>query len=149
MTKILNRSAFKERRRELRINQTESEKILWMYLRSRKMNGYKFFRQYGVGSYILDFYCQKLHLAIELDGSQHNEDEQRAYDQERTRYLETLRIRVVRFWSNDVLRNIEGVLEAIAAETETPPNLLFPKEEEHDSGSFFPKCEEPNSEPPL
>ncbi|MSR85575.1 endonuclease domain-containing protein [Candidatus Uhrbacteria bacterium] len=121
MPKILNNSVFKERRRELRKNQTDSEKILWQYLRNKQMKGLKFYRQYGVGPYILDFYCQKLGLAIELDGSQHLEKEKRLYDEARTQFLQSFHIRVIRFWSNDAIKNTKGVLDAIYQATETHP----------------------------
>lgn len=78
--------------------------------------GLKFFRQYSVGPYILDFYCPRLYLAIELDGSQHLEQEQREYDKERSYYLSQRRITIMRFWNNDVLRNTETVVEKIQKE---------------------------------
>lgn len=126
MTILMNRPLFKERRRQLRKDQTDSENCLWRYLRNKQMAGHKFFRQYGVGPYILDFYCPKSRLAIELDGSQHLEADQKKYDEERTKYLGTLSIRVIRFWSNDVLRNTAGVLEEILAavgSNSSPPPL--------------------------
>ncbi|CAN5201821.1 hypothetical protein BH11PAT1_BH11PAT1_7630 [soil metagenome] len=94
-----------------RKNQTETEKLLWFRLRSRQLGGYKFSRQYALADYILDFYCVEKNLAIELDGSQHGE--QLEYDLKRTQYLQSLGITVIRFWDNEVFKNIEGVLASI------------------------------------
>jgi very-short-patch-repair endonuclease len=80
----------------------------------------KFKRQYPIGGFIVDFYCLERKLVIELDGSEHAE--QVAYDERRTRLLAAKGFRVVRFWNNDVLTNMEGVLQAIvgAAEEAAP-----------------------------
>jgi very-short-patch-repair endonuclease len=122
MNFIRNDPQFKERRRELRRNQTEAEKLLWGYLRNKQFYGLKFFRQYSVGPYIIDFYCPKLRLAVELDGGQHSEEEVRGYDMVRSDYLRAQGIETIRFWNNDVMKNIEGVLLKIA-EKITPPCL--------------------------
>ena len=100
------------RRRDLRKSQTDAERKLWNVLKNRQMSGLKFRRQFSVGSYILDFYCPEKRLCIELDGGQHatNVD----YDKQRTEYLAGNSIRVVRFWNNDVLTNVEGVAQMIA-----------------------------------
>ncbi len=111
---ICNNLKLKQRRRDLRRDQTDAEKILWQKLRNRQLYGMKFFRQYSVGPYILDFYCPKSKLAIELDGGQHAEDDQRDYDEHRSEYLEAHGIEVIRFWNNEVLRNIDGVLSRVA-----------------------------------
>jgi len=103
-------------RRHLRKNTTNAERILWSILRSGRTGGLKFFRQYGVGPYILDFYCPERRLAIEVDGGQHAETSEQKRDARRDRYLRDLNIRVVRFWNNDVLQNIEGVGHRIAEE---------------------------------
>ena len=104
--------------RELRANQTDAEQLLWHLLRGKRFLGYKFRRQHPVAPYILDFYCDALKLAVELDGGQHAEQE--AYDAHRTRALETRGIRVLRFWNNDVLTQTEAVLEAIRQATLPP-----------------------------
>ncbi len=93
---------------------TEAEKYLWRKLRNKQVLGFRFLRQYSVGSYVLDFYCPKVRLAIELDGGQHNEAEAQAYDRRREMFLKSKNISVIRFWNNDVLKNINGVLEVIA-----------------------------------
>jgi len=69
MKYLQNDPALKQRRRELRRNQTDAEKALWAYLRNKQFYGMKFFRQYSIGPYILDFYCPNMKLAVELDGN--------------------------------------------------------------------------------
>ncbi|MBI4262312.1 endonuclease domain-containing protein [Candidatus Uhrbacteria bacterium] len=96
----------------LRKNLTDAERVLWKRLRSRQLAGYKFRRQFPIDSYILDFYCPEHRIAIELDGSQHIE-EQHAHDEKRLHVLQQSNIRVLRFWNNDVLNNIDGVLQEI------------------------------------
>lgn len=99
--------------RQLRKAQTDAETLLWFLLRDRRFCGFKFRRQYPLGGYILDFYCSTAKVAIELDGGGHNSEEQRLYDQVRTKTLAGAGIRVVRFWNNDVLNSLENVLEEI------------------------------------
>jgi very-short-patch-repair endonuclease len=117
-----NDPVLKQRRRELRQNQTEAEKAFWAQVRNRQFRGMRFFRQYSIGPYILDFYCPALKLAIELDGGQHTQDERREYDVNRTEYLKVRGIRVVRYWNHDVLRNIDDVVKSLEKEV-TPPDL--------------------------
>ncbi len=78
-------------------------------IRSRQLQGFKFFRQYGNGPYILDFYCPELKLVIELDGGQHNKKDHQEYDLIRTTFLVAQGIHVLRFWNNEVLANRGGV----------------------------------------
>lgn len=122
LPQLYNNSQTKNRRRELRRNQTEVEKRLWQVLRNKQFEGLKFFRQYSVGSYILDFYCPVMKLAIELDGGQHAENINLLYDKKRSEFLSERRIKVLRFWNNEVIENIEGVIEKLRMEI-TPPNL--------------------------
>lgn len=96
---------------ELRKELTPAEKKLWAYLRGDKLNGVNFRRQHAIGNYIVDFVSIKKKLIIELDGSQHLEQE--AYDIERTRYLESQGYKVVRFWNHQVENDINGVFQAI------------------------------------
>lgn len=110
---IYNNPNTKEKRQNLRNNQTEAEKKLWQYLRNKQMNGYKFYRQYGIGNYIADFYCPKLKLVIELDGGQHYTEEGLEYDKTREDYMSSLGIKTIRFSNSDIMKNIEGVLEII------------------------------------
>ena len=113
MSKVLNPKKTKDLRRKLRRNQTDAEKLLWNHLRNRQLGGCKFYRQYGLGKYVVDFFCPAYRLVIELDGGQHNEDEVARLDELRTNTIELLGNKVVRFWNNDVMNNIEGVLEEI------------------------------------
>ena len=110
---VYNDPARKLERRHLRKNSTAAERRLWSILRSRQMSGLKFLRQYGVGPYILDFYCPELRLAIEVDGGQHADICGQQHDAHRDRYLKDLEIRVIRFWNSDVLQNIEGIGQKI------------------------------------
>lgn len=102
--------------RQLRKNQTEMESRLWQYLRDRRLGGYKFRRQHPVSGYILDFYCPEKKVAVELDGGQHDLAEQMEYDQIRTDILEKMGIKVLRYWDNAVLQNLDGVLDDILEE---------------------------------
>jgi very-short-patch-repair endonuclease len=90
---------------------TVAESHLWQQLRSRQIHGLKFRRQHPVGKYILDFACIEARLAIEVDGGQHNE--MQIHDNQRTAWLEAQGWKVLRFWNNEVLQNIEGVLERV------------------------------------
>jgi len=107
--------------RELRKNPTDVEQSLWKHLRLHQIGGYKFRRQTPIGSYIVDFVCFENRLIIELDGGHHNQ--QGNYDAQRTEWLERQGFRVMRFWNNWLLEDIEAVKLAIfeALKTETPP----------------------------
>jgi very-short-patch-repair endonuclease len=110
MYEIFNKSKFLSRRKELRKSSTPQELKLWFYLK-RKNLGVKFRRQHGIGPYIVDFYCKEKNLIIEIDGSQHLDAKE--YDKERDDYIETLGIKVLRFWNNEIDTNTEGVLMKI------------------------------------
>ena len=99
--------------RELRRNQTDAEKALWARLSNKQLEGVKFRRQQPLVTYIVDFVSFEKKLVIEIDGGQHNEDEMRERDAERTTCLKERGYRVLRFWNNDILMNMEGVLEKI------------------------------------
>ncbi len=111
MKGIYNPLGSKQFRRNLRNDSTIHEQLLWGQLRGKRFHGLRFLRQYGVGKYILDFYCPQKKFAIELDGSQHQE--QNDYDRARTAFLESLEIRVFRVWNNEINTNMEGVLMGI------------------------------------
>ena len=100
-----------ERARTLRRNLTDAERKLWHELR-RDALGVNFRRQHAIGKYIVDFVCLDHKLIIEADGGQHAE-EQAEHDAARTAWLESQGYEVLRFWNNDILTNIEGVLEVI------------------------------------
>jgi very-short-patch-repair endonuclease len=104
-------------RRELGRSSTEAERALWSILKSKKMKGLKFFRQYSIGNYILDFYSPRLKLAIEADGGQHNIKKNKIHDQQRDAFLKKHGIKVMRFWNDDILANLDGVYLNIESET--------------------------------
>ena len=99
--------------RRLRVNQTEAETVLWNRIRNRQIDGNKFVRQEPIAGYVCDFVCRERRLVIEVDGGQHNGS---AADVVRDRRLGEGGYRVLRFWNNDVLGNIEGVLTIIQAQ---------------------------------
>jgi very-short-patch-repair endonuclease len=118
----------KSKARELRKNMTKSERILWNILRNRQLNGLHFRRQHPYGIYILDFYCFKTNLVIEIDGLIHLK--QHTYDNERTRYLESSGLKVLRFKNKDIENRIEWVLDEIRSNLiESPPSQPSPKGE--------------------
>ena len=91
-----NHPILKPRRVDLRKNQTPQEVLLWARLRSKQL-GFKFKRQHSIGPYILDFYCPKKRLAIEIDGGQHNETINLKKDNVRSEYLKHQDVKVIRF----------------------------------------------------
>ena len=95
----------------LRSNQTEAEQRLWYHLRAHRFMGLKFKRQKPVGRYIVDFVCLEQRLIIEIDGGQHAEQE--TYDQQRDAWLRRKGYTVLRFWNNEVMQQLEGVLEHV------------------------------------
>ena len=95
--------------RNLRRKQTDAERKLWLILRSRQFENSKFRRQEPIGKYIVDFVSLERELIIELDGGQHNQQSEMENDEVRTKWLEKKGFRVIRFWNNDVLQNIDGV----------------------------------------
>ena len=95
----------------LRKNTTRSERLLWKNLRAKQMQGIKFRRQEPIGHYVVDFVCFEKQVMVEVDGSQHMAEAAR--DKERERWLEEQGFRILRFWNNEVLRNLQGVLEII------------------------------------
>ena len=103
-----------QRRQKLRRNQTEAERALWAKVRNKEFFGMRFFRQYSVGPHILDFYCPTAKLAVELDGGQHNQSDNREYDKARSEYLRAMDIDVMRFWDNEVLLDMQSVLSKLA-----------------------------------
>lgn len=111
--KIYNRKYLKTRRKDLRNNSTQAEIILWQYLKGSQLEGRKFRRQQSIGNYIVDFYCPKERLVIEVDGEVHFTPEAIEYDKQRTKYLESLYIKVIRFENQEVVYNIDTVLEKI------------------------------------
>ncbi|MBU2446056.1 MAG: endonuclease domain-containing protein [Bacteroidetes bacterium] len=115
MTKHFNKKEMKERRRELRSNMTYCEKLVWMYLRKRQMK-VRFLRQYSVDNYVIDFYCPKLKLTIEIDGDVHEISEQKQYDIDRQQYLENFGINFLRITNEELLGNPNKAFEKIEIE---------------------------------
>jgi len=100
------------RAREMRHAQTPAEATLWRTLRNRQI-GFKFRRQHPIYRFIIDFYCAQAKLLIEVDGESHLQPDQEEYDKARTKYLEELGYKVIRFTNNDVRYNIEAVADKI------------------------------------
>ncbi len=109
-----------QRSRELRNNATEAERDLWRHLRNRQLRGVRFNRQVPIGPFICDFAARSAKLIIELDGGQHavRTDE----DESRSRFLCRKGYRILRFWNNDVLENMEGVLAVIESALSNTPS---------------------------
>jgi very-short-patch-repair endonuclease len=104
--------------RTLRHNSTDAERKLWSYIRAKQLEGFKFRRQHPLGNYIADFVCLEKCLIIELDGRQHASNREK--DLERDNWLINEGFHVLRFWNNDVLDNLEGVVSKIRKYLLTP-----------------------------
>lgn len=100
----------KEKVRYLRQESTKAEKILWRKIRNRQL-GVKFRRQHPIGNYVLDFYAPEEKFCIELDGSEHKENTE--YDNERTGFLNSKKIKVLRFWNHEIEQNLDKVIDKI------------------------------------
>lgn len=97
--------------KSMRHSATDAENLMWQLLRAKRFMNLKFRRQHVIASFIVDFYCHEIGLVIELDGSQHGTDDGLEYDAERTKFLESLGLRVVRYWNNEVLLETDDVLD--------------------------------------
>jgi len=97
--------------RNLRKRQTDAENLIWRHLRIKQVEGLKFRRQHPIGKYIVDFVCLEKQLILEIDGGQHAVEKEK--DKERDNWLMAEGYKVLRFWNNDVLENLPGVLETI------------------------------------
>jgi very-short-patch-repair endonuclease len=107
----------KQHSQTLRKKMTEAENHLWKRLRGKQIGGLQFYRQKTIGNFIVDFFCAKANLVIELDGGQHYSDEGILRDAGRDRYLKAQGLQVLRFSDRDVFVNTEGVLKQILAQT--------------------------------
>ncbi len=109
----LTPSGLISRAKELRKNQTPWEAKLWQRLRAKRFDGFKFKRQLRIEGYIVDFCCREKMLIVELDGGHHNHESNFKQDLERQKFLEAIGYKILRFWNNDIDKNLEGVLETI------------------------------------
>lgn len=118
--------------RELRRKQTPNEKKLWEALRDRRFAGLKFRRQHPYERFVLDAYCAKYELEVEVDGEYHDDPKQAAYDLERTIFLQERGIRVLRFRNDEIENNFEDVLRRIIEATKkpSPPGPLSQNQEQ-------------------
>ncbi len=139
----------KERAKQLRKNMTPGESALWQHLKGKQMCGYDFDRQRPIDQFIVDFYCKKLMLAIEIDGSSHDSMEAQECDRERQTRLESLGVRFLRFLERDVCREEEEVLKAIEGWIRSHASLIppTPSSQEGDLTQSWPDL--PQSNPPL
>jgi very-short-patch-repair endonuclease len=97
---------------------TDAETRIWHSVRDRRLGGFKFKRQWSLGPYMADFCCIERRLVLEIDGGQHSPEK----DARRTAALRTMGYRVVRYWNNDVLGKLNGVLTSLLAELQTYPH---------------------------
>lgn len=106
--------------RQLRSSMTDAEKLLWSRIRRKQLKGKQFYRQRIIGRYIVDFYCPRDKLVVELDGGQHYTEEGKMKDQVRDNFLRSKGLTVLRFSDREVFENLEGVLEVIYRHLKSP-----------------------------
>ena len=99
--------------RQLRKNMTVAERLLWSKIRAKQLKGYQFYRQRTIGNYIVDFYCPKAKLVIELDGGQHYSNKGLEKDKIRDDYIREQKLNLLRLSDRDVFENLNGVVERI------------------------------------
>jgi very-short-patch-repair endonuclease len=116
MNEFFNRESETEKRQQLRRSMPEAEVLLWSRLKGRQLLGCKFRRQYGVGSFVIDFFSVEIKLGIELDGDSHFQPGAPEYDRKRQQFIESFGIRIVRISNTEVYDNLDGVLEMIERE---------------------------------
>ena len=130
----------------MRAEATDAERALWRELRAGRLAEFRFRRQQPLGNYIVDFVCFESKLVIEVDGGQH--DEQRDYDNRRDAWLAEQSFRVLRFWNNEVMGNLEGVMETILAalspSNTLPSPLVGEGPGERGSGGLSPPSPQPS-----
>ena len=127
MTIHYNKNSERANRKKLRSNSTEAENILWEYLRSKKLSGLKFKRQYSIDHFVIDFYCSELKLAIELDGKIHLKKEIKNHDENRDGYLNEFGIRILRIKNEMILNDIDTALRIISGKIEEIKKDLTPR----------------------
>ncbi len=99
--------------RQLRKNMTMAERLLWSKIRAKQLKGYQFYRQRTIGNFIVDFYCPKAKLVIELDGGQHYSNKGLEKDRIRDDYIREQKLNLLRLSDRDVFENLTGVVEKI------------------------------------
>ncbi|MDN5849631.1 MAG: endonuclease domain-containing protein [Nitrococcus sp.] len=109
--------------KHLRRHMTESENRLWRHLRAHRLNGEKFRRQQPIGPYVVDFAHFGARLIVEADGGQHNDA---PHDEQRDNWLRAQGFTVLRFWNNEIMGNLEGVLATIMHAVANPPSPPTP-----------------------
>jgi very-short-patch-repair endonuclease len=128
MTEIYNKTSIKERRRSLRQNMTRAEAILWNHIKQKQILGQRFLRQFSIGPYIVDFFCPKLNLSVEVDGDTHLSDDELEYDKIRQQNIETLGITFLRFTNGEIYGALDQVIETIESKVnelmKNPPTPL-------------------------
>lgn len=115
MTRIYNKTRETNKRRYLRSNATKTETILWSQIRDKKINGLKFRRQFSINNYVVDFYCSKLKLAVEIDGGIHKQEKVQKMDKIRQEQIESLGITFLRFTNEEIINEINKIKERILA----------------------------------
>ncbi len=134
---VFNDPTHKDLRRNLRNDMPEAEQKLWWVIRGRQMEGFKFRRQYGVGPYVLDFYCPELRLGIEIDGDSHFQEGGQERDRNRDEFIRSKGITILRFTNLDVKLRLQGVVDDTLRFVKTgaggtkpvpPPNPLLNQE---------------------
>ena len=121
MTFLFNKNSLILRRRQLRSKMTNAELLLWSELKNKKVQGYRFKRQFSIDSFVVDFYCPKLKLVIEVDGNIHLKKEEIKYDDYRQNKLQALGLKVLRFTNDEVINDLKIVLERIKENLFSPP----------------------------
>ena len=116
MNEFFNRESETDKRRRLRGLMSEAEVILWSRLKGRQLLGCKFRRQYGVGSFVIDFFSVEVKLGIELDGDSHFQSGAPEYDLKRQQFIESFGIKIVRIVNTEIYDNLDGALEMIGSE---------------------------------
>lgn len=124
MTLHFNRTKEKWQRKDLRKKSTKAEKILWEYLRNRNLAGFKFKQQYSVDAFIIDFYCPKVKLGIEVDGEVHFTEEAKNYDKNRSGFLSDFGIEIIRFRNDEIYNNLKVVLNIIEDKLKKSEKLI-------------------------
>ncbi|MBW3539830.1 MAG: endonuclease domain-containing protein [Planctomycetes bacterium] len=118
MTTYYNRRDQKAKRRELRDAMPPAEVLLWSKLKNRQLNSHRFRRQHSIGPYVLDFYCPRLKLAVELDGESHYLEGAMSRDDRRDAFIAGFAIRIVRILNSEVYENLDVVWDGLLRETE-------------------------------